>query len=282
MCACNGYYDDFIKNLITFSAVREITLLLNTILFHPVHAAWTYGYITLVSFQRKTYLSVIKRMWKIYLGEKYVQARAFWRNGSYAPGSNVHFKKNTENKPFCVFIYITTIMLDQNKKYTGCATTLVSVSKGLFRPGAPTSCPTHEHMFIHASIKWQVALWSPHSNWEQTTRFQLNQPLVNHDLWMVSVLDINFVSEKKDMLRICHMIHKITNNSTKKFRGNSPNLTNIVWVYPENIHTKFEANHAVVWDKTSLYTFHFQKELLFNYLVHKFTYTNRYNISKIN
>ena len=45
-------------------------------------------------------------------------------------------------------------MLDQNKKiFTGCATTLVSVSKGLFRPGAPTSCPTHEHMFIHASIK---------------------------------------------------------------------------------------------------------------------------------
>ena len=38
-------------------------------------------------------------------------------------------------------------MLDQNKKYrpTGCATTLVSVSKGLFRPGAPMSCPTHEH-----------------------------------------------------------------------------------------------------------------------------------------
>ena len=42
------------------------------------------------------------------------------------------------------------------------------------------------------------------------------------------------------------MIHKITNNSTKKFRGNSPNLTNIVWVYPEIIHTKFEANHTAV------------------------------------
>ena len=67
--------------------------------------------------------------------------------------SQWHFKKNTENKPFCVFIYITTIMLDQNKKYTGCATTLVSVSKGLFRPRSPTSCPTHEYMFIHASIK---------------------------------------------------------------------------------------------------------------------------------
>ena len=35
-------------------------------------------------------------------------------------------------------------MIDQNK---GCATAFVSMSKGLFRPGAPTSCPTHEHLF---------------------------------------------------------------------------------------------------------------------------------------
>ena len=54
-------------------------------LFHSVHAAGTYGYITLVIFQRKTYLRVKKRMGKIYLRKNYVQARAFWRNGSYAP-----------------------------------------------------------------------------------------------------------------------------------------------------------------------------------------------------
>ena len=79
MCPCNGYYDDFIKNLITFSAVR-------TTLFYLVHVAWMYGYITLVIFQ-KNVLRVKKRMWKIYLHslEKYVQARAFWPNGSYAP-----------------------------------------------------------------------------------------------------------------------------------------------------------------------------------------------------
>ena len=42
-------------------------------------------------------------------------------------------------------------MLDQNKKYTDCATILVSVSKVLFRPGAPTSCPTHEH-YVYTCI----------------------------------------------------------------------------------------------------------------------------------
>ena len=80
-CACNGYYDDFIKN-ITFSTVRE--MLSNTTLFHPVQAARSYGYITLVILQRKAYFRVKKECENISW-EKYVQARAFWRNGSYAP-----------------------------------------------------------------------------------------------------------------------------------------------------------------------------------------------------
>ena len=53
-------------------------------LFHSVHAAGTYGYITLVIFQRKTYLRV-KKEWENISWENYVQARTFWRNGSYAP-----------------------------------------------------------------------------------------------------------------------------------------------------------------------------------------------------
>ena len=73
--------------MITFSAVREM-LLSNTTLFHPVHAAWTYGYTTLVIFQRKTHIHVLKKCENISR-EKYVQARAFWRNGSYAPDLNV-------------------------------------------------------------------------------------------------------------------------------------------------------------------------------------------------
>ena len=45
--ACNGYYDDFIKNLITFSAVHE--MLLSNII------------ITSAIFQRNTYLRVKKK-----------------------------------------------------------------------------------------------------------------------------------------------------------------------------------------------------------------------------
>ena len=82
MCACNGYNDDSIKNLITFSAVREM-LLSNTTLFHPVHAAGTYGYTTLVIFQVK-HTFMLKKGENISR-EKYVKARAFLRNGSYAP-----------------------------------------------------------------------------------------------------------------------------------------------------------------------------------------------------
>ena len=59
-------------------------LLSNITLFHPVHAAGTYGYITLVIFQRKRTF-VLKKNVKNISWEKYVQARAFWRNGSYAP-----------------------------------------------------------------------------------------------------------------------------------------------------------------------------------------------------
>ena len=60
-------------------------LLSNTTLFHPVHATGTYGYITLVILSKKNTCMLKKRMWKIYLGEKYVQARAFWPNGIYVP-----------------------------------------------------------------------------------------------------------------------------------------------------------------------------------------------------
>ena len=42
---------------------------------------------------------------------------------------------------------------------------------------------------------------------------------------MVSILDNGF--REKDLLKICHMIHKITNKSTKN-SGNSPILTNFV------------------------------------------------------
>ena len=60
-------------------------LLSNTTLFHPVHAAGTYGYTTLVILQRKTYLRVKKKNVKNVSWGKHMQARAFWRNGSYAP-----------------------------------------------------------------------------------------------------------------------------------------------------------------------------------------------------
>ena len=65
MCACNCNNDDFIKNLITFSAVREM-LLSNTTLFHPVHAAGTYSYTTLVIFQVK-HTFMLKKNVKMYL-----------------------------------------------------------------------------------------------------------------------------------------------------------------------------------------------------------------------
>ena len=87
MCKqCVSYYDDFIKNLIIFSAVREM-LLSNTTLFHPVLAAGTYGYIILLIFQRKTHIHVKIKNVKNISWEKYVQVRAFWCNGSYAPES---------------------------------------------------------------------------------------------------------------------------------------------------------------------------------------------------
>ena len=62
-------------------------LLSNTTLFHPVHAAGTYGYTTLVSVKKKNVKDV---SWG-----KYVQARAFWRNGSYAPVSHKDLMINT-------------------------------------------------------------------------------------------------------------------------------------------------------------------------------------------
>ena len=67
-------------------------LLSNTTLFHPVHAAGTYGYITLVIFQRKTHIHVNKKNVKNISWEKYAQARGFWRNGSYAPDYNQLFE----------------------------------------------------------------------------------------------------------------------------------------------------------------------------------------------
>ena len=66
LCACNGYYYNFIKTLITCSAVHDM-LLSNTTLFHPVHAAGTYGYITLVISQRKTHIHVKKKECENYI-----------------------------------------------------------------------------------------------------------------------------------------------------------------------------------------------------------------------
>ena len=47
------------------------------------------------------------------------------------------------------------------------------------------------------------------------------------------------VSEKK--IQELEKLHKITHNSIKN-RGSTPILTNLVGVYPKNIHTKLEAN----------------------------------------
>ena len=66
-------------------------------LFHSVHTAGTYGYITLVIFQRKTYLRVKKEWEKYILGKNYVQAQAFWRNGSYAPEKPYIFTKSIDS-----------------------------------------------------------------------------------------------------------------------------------------------------------------------------------------
>ena len=57
----------------------------NTTSFHPVHALGTYGYITLLFFKEKHTFMLKKKNVKNISWEKYVQARAFWRNGSYAP-----------------------------------------------------------------------------------------------------------------------------------------------------------------------------------------------------
>ena len=74
-------------------------LLSNTTLFHPVHAAGTYGYTTLVIFQRKTYLRVKKKECEKYiLGENMcnpgllgvmVATRLYILSASFGTGEDV-------------------------------------------------------------------------------------------------------------------------------------------------------------------------------------------------
>ena len=58
----------------------------------------------IVIFQRKTYLRVKKKNVKNISWGKYVQARAFWRNGSYAPDEN--YQENVDDQKICKILQI--------------------------------------------------------------------------------------------------------------------------------------------------------------------------------